>query len=203
MPASSLEAAGSGARQPARRAALREGLAWSLATWLRGPSARVAAGASLLAGCGFQLRGAYEMPFRRLYTGFPPASTMGAEFKRALRAAGDVVVVDKPAEADARLDVLAELREKEILAFSSTGRPREYQIRLRFRFRLLDAKGEEWIEPTELLLRRDISTTDAQLTAKAQEEVLLYREMQTDAVQQLMRRLVAAPRRQGAAPAGA
>lgn len=157
----------------------------------------VLAAAGALPGCGFQLRGTYDMPFRRLQSGFPPASQMGAEFKRALRAVGNVEVVDTAEGVDARLEVLGELREKEILAYSSTGRPREYQIRLRFRFRLLDGKGLEWIPLSELLLRRDITTTDAQLTAKAQEEILLFREMQTDAVQQLLRRLMSAPRRAG------
>ncbi|MEN9316603.1 MAG: hypothetical protein RIS35_2996, partial [Pseudomonadota bacterium] len=87
-----------------------------------------------------------------------------------------------------------ETREKEIVGFSSSGRPREYQLRLRFAFRVVDAKGDDRIPYTQLVLRRDITTTDTQLVAKEQEEVLLYRDMQSDAVQQLMRRLAAMPR---------
>lgn len=149
----------------------------------------------LAAGCGFKLRGTMDLPFDTLYTNFPANSLTGAEFRRSVRAMASVRLVEKPEEAQARLLVLSELREREIVAFSSTGRPREYQLRLRLAYRLLDAKADEWLPATELLLRRDITTTDSQLAAKQQEEVMLYRDMQTDAVQQLLRRLASAPRR--------
>ncbi len=148
----------------------------------------------LLAGCGFRLRGATEFPFRTLYAGFAPASPIGADFRRMLRTAGNVELVDRPDAAEVRLEVLQELREKEVMVFSSTGRPREYQLRLRFAFRASDARGNELIAPTELALWRDITTTDAQWLAKEQEEVILYREMQADMVQQLIARLAAVRR---------
>ncbi len=48
------------------------------------------------------------------------------------------------------------------------------------------------IEPTDLQVQRDISFNDSQRLSKESEEVLLYRDMQTDLVQQLMRRIAAA-----------
>ena len=42
------------------------------------------------------------------------------------------------------------------------------------------------------MLKRDISFNDAEVLAKEAEEALLYRDMQLDAVQQLVRRLQAA-----------
>ena len=45
---------------------------------------------------------------------------------------------------------------------------------------------------SEILLTRDMSYNDEQVLAKEAEEVLLYREMQGDMVQQILRRLVAA-----------
>ncbi|HKW37423.1 MAG TPA: LPS assembly lipoprotein LptE, partial [Burkholderiales bacterium] len=39
---------------------------------------------------------------------------------------------------------------------------------------------------------RDMSYSDAQVIAKENEEALLYRDMQTDMVQQIIRRLIAA-----------
>lgn len=146
------------------------------------------------AGCGFKLRGPQKLAFETLYAGFPPGSPLGADFRRQARSSANVELVDRPDAAQARLQVLSELREKEIVSFSSTGRPREYQLRLRFAFRLVDTKGVELIAPTELVLRRDITTTDAQLVAKEQEEQLLYREMQSDMIDQLFRRLAAVRR---------
>jgi len=151
------------------------------------------AGAALgLAGCGFQLRGSAELPFETLHASFPPNSPTGAEFRRLLRVQGGTRLVEQPTQAQARLEVLDELREKEIVGFSSSGRPREYQLRLILRYRLLDGRSGAEITPrAEILLRREITTTDNQVVAKEREEALLYREMQTDMVQQLLRRLAA------------
>jgi LPS-assembly lipoprotein len=148
-------------------------------------------GCALASGCGFKMRGSAELPFSTLYAGFSPTSAIGADFRRLIRASDGTQLVDRPEAAQARLDVLNELREKEIVSFSSSGRPREYQLRLRLTFRLVDAQGVELIPATELLIRREITTTDTQLVAKEQEEVIMYQEMQQDLVQQLLRRLAA------------
>lgn len=147
----------------------------------------------LAAGCGFQLRGSADLPFRTLFAGFPPGSQIGFEFARMLRGSG-TTLVDRPQAAQARLEVLGENREKEIVGFSSTGRPREHQLRLIFSFRLVSTAEEELIPPTRLVLHRDITTTDTQYVAKEQEEALLFRDMERDLVQQLLRRLAAARR---------
>ena len=144
-----------------------------------------------LAGCVFQLRRSAALPFRTLHTGFAPTSAIGAEFRRMVRVAEDTRLVDDPAEAEARLEVIRELREKEVVGFSSTGRPREYQLRLRFVFRVIDRDSQPLLPPTEVVLRRDITSSDVELVAKQQEEEMLYREMQSDLVQQLLRRLAA------------
>jgi len=59
------------------------------------------------------------------------------------------------------------------------------------RLRLRDARGRELIEATELLQQRDISFNESAVLAKEAEETLLYNDMRTDLVQQVMRRLAA------------
>jgi LPS-assembly lipoprotein len=49
-----------------------------------------------------------------------------------------------------------------------------------------------FLPTSEILLTRDMAYNDAQVLAKENEEALLYRDMQTDMVQQIMRRLAAA-----------
>ncbi|MGE0808674.1 MAG: LPS assembly lipoprotein LptE [Burkholderiaceae bacterium] len=156
-----------------------------------GAAALAALGA---AGCGFKLRGSAALPFRTLYTNFGHNSAIGAEFRRFIRVAEGTQLVDDPTQADGRLEVLGENREKEVVGFTSTGRPREYQLRLRFRFRVLDGQMNELLPPTQIVLHRDITSSDTEIVAKQQEEELLYREMQSDLVQQLLRRLAAIKR---------
>jgi LPS-assembly lipoprotein len=142
-----------------------------------------------VAGCGFKLRGPTQFPFKKLYTSFADSSPVGADFKRNMRAQDSVEFVAKPEQGDVRLMILQDVREREIVGYSATGRPREYQLRQKLRYRLLDGKADPIGTDTEIVIRRDISTSDALLNAKLQEEELLYREMQDDLVQQLLRRL--------------
>jgi len=147
--------------------------------------------AALLAACGFHLRGQAELPFESLH--IPGNNPLVAELKRNVAAASRTRLVDKPGEAQAVLGFTEELRDKIILSFSSAGRVSEYKLRYRVGFRVTDAKGAQVYLPTsEILLTRDMAYSDAQVLAKEAEEALLYRDMQRDMVEQIMRRLVAA-----------
>ncbi|MDD2990591.1 MAG: LPS assembly lipoprotein LptE [Zoogloea sp.] len=154
--------------------------------------AALAAAPLLAAGCGFQLRGPRPLPFDTIYLGMYEYSELAAAIRRQIQAGSSTRVVTRPEEAAVRLEVLADAKEKFILALNTQGRVREYQLRHRFSFRLVDKNGQEIIAPNEILLRRDLAFDDSQVLAKEQEEILLYRDMQGDLVQQLMRRLSAA-----------
>ena len=161
-----------------------------------GPSRAFAASASVLAivvlaGCGFHLRGAAQLPFSTLYVQVANTSPLAHEIRRNLRAS-NARLVDSPADAEATLVILSELREKQILSLGGQGRVREYQLRYRIGYQLTDGKATTLIAPTEILLKRDISFNDSDVLAKEAEEALLYRDMQSDAVNQLVRRLQAA-----------
>ncbi|MFS8978556.1 LPS-assembly lipoprotein LptE [Cupriavidus necator] len=145
----------------------------------------------LLAGCGFHMRGSSDFAFKRLYIGIPPNSLMGADLRRAIRGGSDTQVVVDQKEADALLDVLQDTRTKSILSITTTGVVREYRLTQRFTFRLRDAAGKELIPPSQLVLTRDLTYNEANTLAKDYEEQQLYRDMQRDIVQQLMRRLAA------------
>lgn len=149
-----------------------------------------------LASCGFQLRGSdgqYRMPFKSIYLGFPDTSPLGVELKRNLRG-GEAVVVDDVKDAEAVLDVVSEHRNKQILSLNSAGRVREYLLLYTLVFRVRDASGAEILAPTEITLKRNISFDESQTLAKESEEMLLYRDMQSDVVQQIIRRLAALKR---------
>lgn len=150
--------------------------------------------ALLLAGCGFELRKPPSFAFQSIYLAVPPMSQLGLELQRALTAAGGVSLVTDQRQverADLVFELLQELREKVVLGRTSTGAVREYQLRIRLRFKVRNRQGIERIPDTEMVQQRDISYSESSALAKEAEEDLLYRNMQSDLVRQILRRLAA------------
>jgi LPS-assembly lipoprotein len=148
----------------------------------------------LISGCGFHLRGAADLPFQTLYVDAAPTSVFATQLRRVIGAGSRTRVTNNPTDADATLHVLAEAREKEILSLSAGGRVREFQLRYRVTYAVIDKDKKTISAPSEILMRRDFSFNDQDQLSKESEEALLYRDMQTDAVQQLVRRLQAVAR---------
>jgi len=150
----------------------------------------VALGTSgMLGACGFQLRGSANLPFGTLHVVGAGNTPLGQELRRSLRAS-NVRLEEVSAQAEVTLQILSEIRDRLILSLGGQGRVREYTLRYRLAYQLTGKAGVI-TPPTEILLKRDISFNDNETLAKEAEEAMLYREMQTDAVQQLMRRLQA------------
>jgi len=145
------------------------------------------------AACGFQLRGQATLPFETLYVAIPDISPLGIELKRNIIAGTHTRLARNPAEAQATLSVTSEERGKTILSFDTSGQVREFQLRYRLSFRVRDARGRDYLPQSEIRLTRDISYSNTQVLAKESEELLLFRDMQSDMVQQILRRLAAAP----------
>jgi len=162
----------------------------------RGATASGAAVAALaaslmLAACGFQLRGAQKLPFETIFVNTPPNSALGSALGRQIRAGTGTRTVQQASGANAVLDILDEVRTRDVLTLNAQGRAVEYKLIYRLKFRLHDGNGQEFIAPTELHAQRDISINDSQVLAKESEEALLYRDMQADLVQQMLRRIAA------------
>lgn len=141
-----------------------------------------------LGACGFHLRGPAQLPFETIYVQ-GGGNQLGPDLQRYLRSGSNVKVVQVPDEAQAVLQILGEGREKRILSLTGGGRVGEFELFYRLSFRLHDGKGTELMPTQQLELKRVLSFSDVQVLAKEQEETLLYRDMQSDAVQQVVRRL--------------
>lgn len=150
-----------------------------------------AAAGMLLTACGFQLRGSTNLPFKSIYLGLADSSPLGNELKRYIRASGETEVVADPKAAEAVLEVLAEVRDKQVLSLNSQGRVREYVLIYRLNFRVTNNQQKELQPPTEIVIKRDIRFNESAALSKEAEEGLLYRDMQSDMVQQILRRLAA------------
>jgi len=147
-----------------------------------------------LTGCGFGLRQPTSFVFSSLYCSVAPTSLLGVELKRQLRSSGELQYITEPErrqEAQALLDILSEQRVKTVVGVNASGQVREFQLRLILKFRLRTPQGQELIPETELVQQRALSYDEVFALAKEAEEALLYRNMQSDMVQQILRRLAA------------
>ena len=144
-----------------------------------------------LAGCGFQLRGTANLPFETIV--IPGAGGgIALDLKRNIQSGTNARVIDDVKSTQAVLQFLEEVRSKEILALTATGRVREYRLIYRVGFRVHDGKGGEFVPANTIRLTRDVTFNDSDILAKEAEEGLLFRDMQFDMVQQVMRVLAAA-----------
>jgi LPS-assembly lipoprotein len=144
-----------------------------------------------LTACGFRPRQPVAYQFRVILIPANP-SLLLTELRRSLAADPKIEVLQDLRQfdrADLWFDLLQETREKIVVGRNSAGGVREYQLRLRVRFRVRDRAGVERIPETELLQQRDISFSESAVLAKETEEELLYRNMQSDLVQQILWRL--------------
>ena len=147
--------------------------------------------AASLSACGFHLRGAgsAQLPYKSMYIALPDTAEVNIWLQRYIKASGSTTIVDDGKTADAVFQQLSDSRQKVILSVNAQGRVREYRLQLNYRFRVTNAQGQELVAPNEISLSRDITFDDSNILAKDLEEGLLWRDMNNDLVNQIMRRL--------------
>lgn len=147
--------------------------------------------AASLSACGFHLRGAgsAQLPYKSMYIALPETAEVNIWLQRYIKASGSTTIVDDGKTADAVFQQLSDSRQKVILSVNAQGRVREYRLQLNYRFRVTNAQGQELVAPNEISLSRDITFDDSNILAKDLEEGLLWRDMNNDLVNQIMRRL--------------
>jgi LPS-assembly lipoprotein len=142
-----------------------------------------------LCGCGFKPRGQAALPFESIYIDTGGFSLLGAELRRVIRTGGKTRIAERPDDAEVVLRIVGEQQEKHVLSLSTAGKVREFELRYRLAYRLLDRASNDIVPPGQIELRRDLTYDDTQVLAKESEEALLYEDMKSDAVLQMLRRL--------------
>lgn len=147
--------------------------------------------AATLTGCGFHLRGvgSGNLPYKTMYIALPDTAEVNIWLQRYIKASGSTEIVEDAKAADAIFQQLGDSRLKTILSVNAQGRVREYRLQLTYTFRIVNQKGQVLVPPNEVALTRDISFDDSNILAKDLEEGLLWRDMNNDLVNQIMRRL--------------
>jgi len=145
-----------------------------------------------LAACGFQLRGTAAYSFESVFVNAPAALPLAGELNRAIASGSSARLATSAESAQVVLELPSVLDDKEVLSLTGGGSVREYQLITRIAFRLHDKQGNDWLPPGEIVIRRSYTFNETQVLARDLQEQRLRRDMQTDVVQQLVRRLQAA-----------
>ena len=146
----------------------------------------------LLAGCGFQLQGAYTTPpeMERTYIATSDEQSL---FYRKLRTAlrkADVQVVDDPNAATATLDVSYHHTGQRVLSVSARNVPTEFEVFYTIAYSI-DAPGKALLSTQELTQTRDYTYDPTLVLGKAREEELLREAIADDLVRIVLKQISA------------
>lgn len=148
----------------------------------------------LLSSCGFQLRGAYQLPPQMHATwvnAANPNSALARSLKRTLNANG-IRLVESQSSSSAVLRLFGEKNSKRVISVDSRGQAREYELSYSISFSLSLADNTALIAEQTLSLQRDFLFDTTDVLGKGREESTLVSDMQQDMVRLIMLRLQAA-----------
>ncbi len=138
---------------------------------------------AVLAGCGFQMRGAVSVPesVQRTYIeAVDPYSLFYQEFRSSLRAAG-VDVVESPGAATAVFSLLFDETGQRVLSVSARNTPAEFEVFYTIEYALVSG-GESLLPQQDLTLTRYYVYDETVVLGKAREEELLRQAIVDDMV---------------------
>lgn len=151
--------------------------------WFRAPILL----ALLLAGCGFQLRGASSVPpeMARTYVeAIDRHSLFYRELSAGLRSAG-VEVVDNPADATSVFSIVTDDTGQRVLSVSARNVPTEFEVFYSVSYRLI--AGERTLMPLRTqTLTIDYTWDETLVLGKEKEEQVLRESLVDDLVRVIM-----------------
>ncbi len=143
-----------------------------------------------LSACGFQLRGAFQVP-EALGTvhlsSENPGSPILNSVRRAMVSSG-VQLVDSDQDAPYSLHLSRERSEKRSISVDSLAAAAEFQLRQFVSYELRSRRGELLVGPHQLIVERNFQNDINNVVGKRDEERLIREEMQVLLASQIMRR---------------
>lgn len=146
---------------------------------------------TLLVGCGFKLRGAYQLPsaMQQTYISDKQRSTdLGRALVRSLKAS-NIQLVDELSDTVAVFDLIKESKGKRIVSVDSKGRAREYTLSLSLLFSVTARHKNFEISEQEIRIDRDFVFDTQDVLGNSREQAQLYAEMQQDLIRLILLRL--------------
>jgi LPS-assembly lipoprotein len=149
----------------------------------------------LIAGCGFHLRRAPDLPpsMQKIYIAAPGSSgDLLRELRRGL-ASDDTQVMETPLDAGTILSIISVTHSNRPLALSRTGQALLYQVQYEVEFSLT-VQGAVILEPQSVILNRNYTYSVSNAIANEEQEQALNQAMAKDVSQFIVTRVVAAAR---------
>jgi LPS-assembly lipoprotein len=148
---------------------------------------------AVLSGCGFHLRGAYQLPpqLSPLYIDKDSMSyPLYQELRAAMKASGMELTTDV-AQAASELRITRESRSRAVQSLDSSGRAREYDLKYELGFSL-KAGEKVIIDNAKLALQRNLLFDPETVLGVANEQESLYQDMIRDSTGLILLRIQAA-----------
>src|SRR5690606_22924050 len=147
--------------------------------------------ATLLAGCGFQLRGDATLPPEMQATYIDYRGGDGELLRSIARALtlNDVEVVRVREQASGVLQILSASPQRRVLARDTRGRPQEYEIRVVLVFRVLDAEGKVLLAQQEVSRQNNLLLDPTDPLTNRSEVDYAVEAMREDAIWEMLRRI--------------
>jgi LPS-assembly lipoprotein len=139
--------------------------------------------------CGFQLRGAVELPavLQPVYLYGAGEEELAHQLAVLLKE-NNTVLADAEAQAASRLKIVSQKQTRRILSVDSRGRAREYELNYSVLYQL----SSEHINADNVVkLRRVLAFDPDNVLGASNEEQTLYRDMQRDAARLILQQLEA------------
>lgn len=143
-----------------------------------------------LSACGFQLRGAFQVPdaLKVLHLSAEnPNSAIVSQVRRSMLASG-VRVVNSNNDAPYTLHISKERTEKRSISVDSIAAAAEFQLRQFVSYELRDSSNRIVISPQQIINERNFQNDINNVVGKRDEERLIMDEMRIQLASQIMRR---------------
>jgi LPS-assembly lipoprotein len=143
----------------------------------------------LLSGCGFKLRGLYDIPDSLSQVALLSSSS-DSQLERTLEQALEANGVEISSQAPYRIELLEQRFERRTLSLDSSARASEYELRGEVTFRVTDQEGGELLPARALMSERSYNVDSANITASDSQEPVLRQQIHQDLAQQIMRQYI-------------
>jgi len=149
--------------------------------------------ALLLAGCGFQMRGDWQLPAAMNQTAISGkySQALFDELKRNFKSASASLTKGPGSASQTQLRIFDDRMDRRVLSVGATGKVLEYELFYIVDFDVVGEKGRPIVKRQKLVLTRDYLFEEDNVIGSGRQEDLLRGNLRQDMVALMMRRIQA------------